>query len=126
MSTTQDSPDVTLAHIDDEGIAAHKVMLAQIDQSCRWSSGQDQKLPYYLNEWKIDDQVRRNATIPEGLCHEMKAHSTYLFVQCSTRFYYAVRAPLVKQWMAMVGKFAAWMDGLQLQVECVIGHLDKA
>ena len=56
----------------------------------------------------------------------MKAHGTCLSIQCSTGFYYAVGAPLVKQWMGMVGKPAAWMDGLQLQVESVIGHLDKA
>ena len=126
MSTVQDSTDVTLACNDDEGIAAHKVMLAQIDQSCKWASGQDQKLPYYLNEGKIDDKIRRNATIPEPFRHEMKAHGTCLSIQCSTGFYYAVWAPLIKQWMGMAGKSAAWMDGLQLQVESVIGHLDKA
>ena len=126
MSKIQESTDVTLARIDDEQISAHKVMLAQIDQSCKWASGHDQRLPYYLNEGKIDAKIRSNAQIAEPFRHEIKAHGTCLSIQCSTGFYYAVGAPLVKQWMGMAGKSAAWMDGLQLQVESVIGHLDKS
>ena len=93
MSTIQESADVTLGRIDDEQISAHKVMLAQIDQSCKWASGHDQRLPYYLNEGKIDAKIRSNAQIPEPFRHEIKAHGTCLSIQCSTGFYYAAGLP---------------------------------
>ena len=126
MYASKDSTDVTLATDDNRQIAAHKVVLAQIDESCKWASGQQQKLPYYLNEGKIEAKIRMNANIKEDFTHNLKANGTCLSIQCSTGCYYAVAAPLVKRWMAMIGEAASWMEGLALQVESVLGHLDKA
>ena len=67
MYAIEDSSDATLALDDNKKTAAHKVVLAQIDESCKWASGQQQKLPYYLNERKIEDMIRMNATL-KGRC----------------------------------------------------------
>ena len=97
-----------------------------LEISCKWAQKGGVVLPHYLSLDKVKDKIMKNADL-EAFKPEYHPSGTCITVQCSTGCYYTVCAPLIQEWLGMVGKAATRLDdqGPLMVVRSVVGQLDK-
>ena len=103
-----------------------KKLKDDLEISCKWAQKGGVVLPHYLSIEKIQDKIKKHAAF-QPYTAEIHPGGTCITVQCSTGCYYAVCAPLVREWLGMVGQAAARLDdqGPLIQVKSVDGQLDQ-
>ena len=103
-----------------------KKLKDDLEISCKWAQKGGVVLPHYLSVEKIQDKIKKHAAY-EPYKSEIHPGGTCITVQCSTGCYYAVCAPLVREWLGMVGLAASRLDDQSplLQVKSVDEQLDQ-
>ena len=88
----------------------------QVEESYKWFQGETTVLPHFLNEGKIEANIRTNAGLRQPFTPDVKPSGDCITIQCSTGSYYAVYVPLIWEWLAMIGKSAYQLEGLEIKV----------
>ena len=71
----------------------------ELEQSCKWTQGKAQVLPYYLSPGKIEATIRTNSGLFKPFDAVLSASGECIVIQFSTGCYYTVCVDLVREWL---------------------------